>query len=191
MPPPAGTSRVRVCVRMRPMNASERRSPAGNAPVVACADPTTLEVMTPGVGEDAPPTLRAFRYDLCCHDGFSQVLARRKTRGPDCRRRRVLCRSIETRGSPSPRAFSLMKPSEARAPSLRRRSLTLASGCGGGPGRGGARRWMHARNEYVSSGRLLPALRRAAADRRGARRDAGWAPLRASPVVAASGDVVF
>ena len=46
---------------------------AAASPVVACADPTTLEVMTPGVGDDAPPTVRAFRFDLCCHDGFSQA----------------------------------------------------------------------------------------------------------------------
>ena len=62
---------VRVCVRVRPLNA--RESACAASPVVACADPTTLEVMTPGVGDDAPPTVRAFRFDLCCHDGFSQA----------------------------------------------------------------------------------------------------------------------
>ena len=47
-----GSRPVRVCVRVRPINAREAAS--GQPPVVACADPTTLELMTPGVGDDAP-----------------------------------------------------------------------------------------------------------------------------------------
>jgi hypothetical protein len=53
-------------VRVRPLNAKEEA--AGSTRVVRCVNPKALELIA---GEDT----RQYPFDLCAHEGFSQVQA--------------------------------------------------------------------------------------------------------------------
>ena len=62
----AGASqRVRVAVRVRPLNDRE----AGSA-VVRCLDPGSLELMCPSAG--GVRAAKTFNFDLCAHEGMGQ-----------------------------------------------------------------------------------------------------------------------